>query len=300
MDVQGLFSGEFGVRAAELLGRVLPPRLGYSLADFLAERIASRRKSRIVRAVRANQWVAHGEKPAAAELDRIVRDALHHSARSVFELYHGLQHTSAAQERLVFDSSAELLLRRPEFADRGLVVASIHLGNFDLVLHLASLRGIKPLILTISDPRGGRRMELESRKRAGAVLLPASIPAFRKAIRHLERGGMVATGIDRPIADPRIRPMFFGRPASLPLHHVFLASRARVPVLLLATVRRPNGTHLVFASQPMEMQSDPDRETEARRNAETVLQAAEKFIGGAPAQWTVSLPVWPEILESVP
>ncbi len=295
IDWQRLIGSGFAVRAAAALGGLLPPALGFALADGIAAAIAARRTSRIVRAVRANQWVAGGETLGGAELDRATAEALRGTARSAYELYRGLRFPQEAQRLLVLDPGVERLVRRPDAAGRGLVVAGLHLGNFDLILHLLSLRGVKALILTIPDPRGGRRAEFESRERAGAVLLPASVPAFRNALRRLQQGGLVATGIDRPIPDPRIRPLFFGRPAALPLHHVFLAARARVPVVLLATLREPDGRHRVFASDPLEMDSDPDREREARRNGEKVLRAAEAFIRRAPAQWSVSLPVWPDV-----
>ena len=198
------------------------------------------------------------------------------------------------------DPSAGFLLQRPEYDERGLVVVSLHLGNFDLVLHSLSRQGIRPLVLTIPDPQGGRFLEFQSRKKSGANMIPGSFGALRQAIRHLRRGGYVATGIDRPIPQPRLRPRFFGRPASLPLHHIFLAIQAKVPVVVLATIRRPDGKHLVFASPKMEMEPHPDRETEILLNAERVLQIAAEYIRQAPTQWSESLPVWPDMLGQVP
>ncbi len=300
IDLQRLFGSAFAIRLAGIIGQTIPPRLGYALADFIADRIASRRNSKIVRAVRANQWVARGEGPGGEELDRAVREAFRHAACSVFELYRGLRHLREALASIELDPSARFLLKRPEFAERGLVLVSLHLGNFDLVLHILSMQSIRPMVLTIPDPRGGRRMEFESREKAGATLLPASVPAFLKAIRHLRRGGYVATGIDRPIPDPRLRPRFFGHPASLPLHHIFLALKANVPIRMLTTFRTPDGRHIVHASPPVEMEPHPDRDTEALQNAERVLRIAEGYIREAPAQWSVSLPVWPEMLGRVP
>ena len=300
IDWQRFISDEIGVRLARAMGRMLPPRLGYALAGIIADRIASNRNSRMVRAVRANQWVVRGEEPGGEGLDQAVREAFHHAARSIFELYRGLQHPQEALGSIELDASARLLLQSPEFGDRGLVLVGLHLGNYDLMLHTLSMQGIRPLVLTIPDPQGGRRVEFESREKAGANLLPASFPAFRKAIRHLQRGGYVATGIDRPIPDPRLRPQFFGHPAALPLHHIFLALKAKVPVMMLAAIRRPDGKHIILASEPMEMEPHPDRNTEALRNAERVLRVAEGFIRKAPAQWSVSLPVWPDVVDRVP
>jgi lauroyl/myristoyl acyltransferase len=299
-DVQGWFSGELGVRLAGLLGRTLPPRLGYALADFIADRIAASRNAGMVRAVRANQWVAGGEALEGKALDRAVRETFRHSARSIYDLHRGIQHPRKTQESIVMDAGARFLFRRPEFDKRGLVMASLHLGSFDLLLHMLCMGGMKPLVLTIPDPRGAHRMEFESRKKAGVNLLPASVGAIRKALRHLQRGGLVATGIDRPIPRPKIRPRFFGRPAALPLHYIFLALQADVPLMMMTTIRGPGGTHFVSTSPMMEMEPHPDREIEAQRNAEKVLRVAEEIIRKTPTQWTVPLPVWPEVLDRIP
>jgi lauroyl/myristoyl acyltransferase len=300
IDVQRIINGKIGVGLALLLGRVLPPQLGYPAADFIADRIASRRNSRIVRAVRANQWIARGGTLAGKDLDRAVRETFRNSARSIFDLYRDIQHPQEAWKSFDPDPGARELFARPEFTDRGLIVVSLHLGNFDLILHSMSLQGVKPLVLTIPDPQGGRRMEYDSRRQSGVKILPVSVGALRHALRHLQRGGFVATGIDRPISRPRLRPRFFGRPAALPVHYVFLARKAHVPVMVVATIRQPDGRRRVFSSPPMEMATHPDPETETLRNAEQVLAAAEGFIRRAPGQWSVSLPVWPEVMDRVP
>ena len=302
INLKVLASSEYSILLAGFLGRMLPPRLGYSLAEFVADRIASRRRSGVVRAVRANQWVCRGETLEGAELDQAVREALRHAARSVFGLYRGLQNPQAAIKSIVWDSpeTARFLLERPEFADRGLVLTSLHLGNFDLMLHILGMQGIKPLLLTLPNPKGARRVEFESRKKAGVKMLPGSAIAFRQSLRHLKRGGIVATGIDRPIPYPGIRPRFFGRPASLPLHHIYLAVKADVPILMLITIQQPDETHRIFSPDMLEMEPHPDRETALLRNAERLLGIAEGFIRRAPGQWSVSLPVWPEVLDSTP
>ncbi|MBN1439341.1 MAG: lysophospholipid acyltransferase family protein [Anaerolineales bacterium] len=299
-NLQGLVTGKIAIGLAALLARVLPPRLGYAAADFIADRIAALRTLPTVRAIRANQWVARGESLAGGDLDRAVRETLRNSARSIFDLYRFLQNPRAARRSIEMDPAARRLIRRPEFGERGLVVVSLHLGNFDLILHALSMEGVRPLILTIPDPQGGRRLEFDSRRKAGANILPMSFASLRQAVHHLEQGGFVATGIDRPVPDPQVRPLFFGRPAALPVHHIFLALKAKVPLTVLATVRRPDGKHYIHSSGLVEMDPHPDRETETLRNAEKVLRAAEGFIRRAPGQWSVSLPVWPEALELAP
>jgi len=299
-EIQQIINSSFGVSLVSALGRGIPPWLGYRLSDFAAERIAARRNSKVVRAVRANQWVISGEKLENAALDEAVRQTFRNAARSIFDLYHYIHDTAAIDRLIVIDQSIQQLFERREFGKCGLVVVGLHISSFDFVLQALHLRGIQPLVLTIPDPRGGRRVEFEMRKRTGMNLMPASVTTLRQAIKHLQQGGVVLTGIDYPIPDARYRPHFFGRPASLPTHHVYLAARAHVPVMIMVTNLQPNGRYTVITSEPIEMESHPDRQVEILRNAEKVLNIAETFIRKVPHQWTISLPVWPEALDQVP
>jgi lauroyl/myristoyl acyltransferase len=111
---------------------------------------------------------------------------------------------------------------------------------------------------------------------------------------------MVATGIDRPIPEPEACPRFFNRPAALPMHHIFLASKAHVPMIIAAANFQNDGTYHVFASDPIEMDSHPDPRVAMLQNAENVLRVGEEFIRRAPQQWSVPLPVWPQVMDLVP
>lgn len=299
-DLQQVIGSSMGVSLASGLGRSLPRRLGYALADIVADRIASRRDWGLVRAVRANQWVVRGETLEKAALDEAVRETLRHSARSIFDLYHYLHNPEAARRLITLDPAVERLARRPEFGGQGLMLVGLHLSSFDLVMQWACQQGMRPMILTLPDPQGGRRLEYEQRKRTGLNLVPASLEALRHGVRHLHQGGLVLTGIDRPVPDPSARPRFFGRPAALPLHHIYLATKARVPVIIMAPQLQADGRYHLLASDPIVMEPHPDRKAEMLRNAENVLGLAERFIRAAPQQWSISLPVWPEALALTP
>ena len=300
IDLQQVINSSLSLRLVSSLARRLSPRLGYRIAYGLAGHIARRRDSILVRALRANQWVVNGEKLEGDALDNLVRDTLRSSAHSLFDLYHYGHDFEATRQRIIFDSSFQRVSGRAEFEVRGLMIAGLHLSNFDLVLQWLCQDGIKPLVLTLAKPQGGRQVEYEIRKQMGINLLPASVGAFRQALKYLQRGGMVLTGIDRPIEKPDVCPRFFGRPAALPIHHVFLARKARVPVLVTVTYLQQDGKYRVYASEPIEMDSCRDPDEAALRNAEKILAVAEQFIRRAPWQWSVPLPVWPQVLPLLP
>ena len=300
INLQRINDSPFIISLISTLGRALPLQVGHSLADFAAGQIANRRDSKLVRAVRTNQWVVRGESLEKDALDRAVLETLRHSARSIFDLYHYIQNPEATRQLFVLDSTTRQLVQRPEFDRRGLMLVGLHLSSFDLALHWLYRLGLRPLVLTIPDPQGGRRSEYERRKRTGINLVPGSIGAIRQAFRFLQLGGVVVTGIDRPVPGQKVCPRFFGRPAALPMEHIFLATKAHVPVMVIVTNLQPDGKYHLLTSELIEMDSHPNREVEALQNAEKVLGVAKPFIQQAPQQWTISLPVWPEILDLVP
>jgi phosphatidylinositol dimannoside acyltransferase len=287
IDLQQVINSPQSLRLVSSLAQRLPPRLGHRLASDLADQIVRRRDSQIVRAVRANQWVVNGEKLEGDAMDRVVRATLRNTAHSLFDLYHYSHDMEATRQRIVFDSSFQK-------------IAGLHLSNFDLVLQFLCWDGMQGLVLTLPEPKGGRRLEYEIRKRIGMNLLPASVGSFRQALKHLQQGGLVLTGIDRPIENPAVYPRFFGRPAALPIHHIFLASKARVPVVITATYLWQDGKYHILASDPIDMDPYPNLDEALLRNAEKVLAVAEESIRRAPQQWTVPLPVWPQVMNLMP
>ena len=300
ISLQQVLNSSLSLRVVSALAQNLSPQAGYCVAGLVARRLARQRDSQVVRAVRANQWVIRGEPLRGETLDCAVAETLQHAARCIFDLYHYMTRPDAASQRIVLEPSFQQLLQRSEFDRRGLIIIGLHMSNFDLVLHWVSHRGLRPLAVTIPNPQGGRQAEYEMRKRMGIALLPASVGALRQAIRYLQKGGMVLTGMDRPISDPEVYPRFFGQPAALPLHHIFLATKAQVPVAIAVTNLFEDGKYHVSLSDKIELDHHSDPDLELLLNAEQVLKVAEPFIRQFPGQWLVPLPVWPQLMDLVP
>lgn len=300
IDLQSLINSQLGFRAVSFLGRTTPPVIGYKVADLVAEWLATQRNSDVIQAIRTNQWVVRGAGPGKETLDQAVVDTLKSIAHSLYSLYHYIDKPEAIQPMVDLDPTARELVQRPEFGDRGLMLVGLHLSSFDLILQSMCMQGFKAFVLTIPDPKNGRQLEYEMRKRTGMNLVPASVSAMRQAVNHLERGGVVLTGIDRPVLNANTRPRFFGKSACLPVHHISLARRAGVPVVIVSARRGTDGCYHVRTSEPIEMNAYADHETDILQNAERVLQEAEKYISQAPEQWSISLPVWPDLKGYVP
>ena len=206
IDLQQIINNPFTVRLAFFLGKWIPPCIGYPLCTFTGDWAATRRDSNVTRAIRANQWVARGANLGKEMLDKAVQETLKNNIRDLYLLYHYVQNPEATQRLIQLDGFAHQLMQRPEFAERGLVIVGLHLSGFDLILQSICRQGLKPMVLTIPDPQGGRLIEYEMRKKTGMNLIPASLSTLRQAGRHLEQGGMVLTGMDHPLHNSKYSP----------------------------------------------------------------------------------------------
>lgn len=299
-DSRRVINSSFGVRLAAFLADVMPAGLGYRITDFLADRVAGRRSWALVRAVRANQWVVSGKALAGADLDKQVKLTFRNTARSIFDLHRDIKKAQVVNRLIAEDNALKSLLQRPKYAERGLVVAGLHMSNFDFILQAGFLLGANALVLTLPEIQGGYQQQFEMRRRTGMDLVPASFSGLKRSIEHLKLGGWVLTGMDRPVENPPFRPAFFGQPAALPVHHIYLTLKARVPLIVGSALRLEDGSYRFVVSEPLEMQPGSDRENEILLNAEAACKVAEGFISKAPEQWSMSFPVWPEALDQIP
>jgi lauroyl/myristoyl acyltransferase len=300
IDLQQVINSRLGVSLVSVLGRLIPPKMGYHLCNLIADWLATQHHSGVIQAIRANQWVIRGANLDKEALDTAVREVLRNNARSLYDLYHYMENPKAMQRMIRLNAATRALIERPQFGERGLVIVGLHLSSFDLMLQWLVRQGIKVMVLTLPDPRGGREIEYATRKKMGMHLVPTSVSALRQAVRYLQQGGIVLTGADRPIPDARVCPKFFSRPAPLPVHHAYLASRARVPVMIMAALQQADGKYHSLNSELIELEESSDPTKGSIRNAETVLQKAEEFIRLDPDQWSMHLPVWPELLGKIP
>jgi lauroyl/myristoyl acyltransferase len=299
-DARKIINTPFGLNFAYLIGRYTPYSLGYRIALFVADWISARKDWKLVRAARCNQWVAYDGQLDGRALSKVVGKNFRSIACSIIDLYHNEDNPAAFLRIIEPDPIAIQLVQRPEFSDRGLVIAGIHMSNFDMAFQAGGLAGIKAITITLPELNAAYQKQLDMRVKKGLYFLQASVGTLKHAVDHLRAGGLIITGIDRPDDSYLYRPKFFGRPAAVPIHHIFLALKSHVPIIVAAIHRQSDGKYHFLFSEPIEMQPHPDRNTEILLNAETILQVAEGFIRRDPSQWAMTFPVWPEAMNQVP
>jgi phosphatidylinositol dimannoside acyltransferase len=305
LDIQEIINGRIGVGLGYALGQMMPPSLGESLAVWAGKFLAARKGMPMVRAARTNQWVVSGESLRGESLDAAVAETFSHTALSIYRFYRSFKNPEAMRKQVIFPEKLKEIIQETLDSKRGLIVTGVHLGNFDLVLQSIAQQveeggDLKWLALGVPQPGKGYELQNDFRRQNGVKVIPASMAAIKAAAQMLDEGGIVVSGLDRPIPEAKYRPHFFGRPASVPVLHIPLALRAKAPVVVTGSILKPDGAHQIFISDYLMMKSYDSRQEEIVFNAEAVLEIAEGYIKQAPHQWAMFYPVWPEALDETP
>ena len=175
-----------------------------------------------------------------------------------------------------------------------------HFSNYDLAARAAAISGLCMQVLSYPNPGRSYRWQNQYRNFEGIEVTPISISSLRIAVKRLENGGTILTGIDRPNGNNSCRPTFFGKPASLPTGYIRLAIKTGVPISVILCSSTPEGRYRLSVSDPITMIKRRDPVEEEKMNAEVVLSGIEVLIKNDPGHWSMFYPVWPEVMKDLP
>lgn len=280
------------------LGRVLPRKVGLSIASLVGTIWGSLKGIPIIKAIRANQWILHNQQLTKKELDRIPKVVFRSAAKCFFDYFYYFSRPDKLEETLYFSPEAKAAIKRIG-DNKPCVVVCPHLSNFDLMGYALSLYGVKVQVLTYPKPVATYQMQNKLRGSFGMTITPMNLSAFRQARRSLREGGSILTGLDRPLGKghrEKYQPNFFGHPAHLPVAYVRMALEANAPVFVFAAAYLADGKYYLEGSPPIWMEPKDNLEDEILSNAHKVLKAAEVIIKKYPQQWAMFYPVWPQFL----
>lgn len=297
MNLQDILNSRASVAFALGLSKILPPSVGYPLSRWIADLIYSRKTSKPVKAVRSNQWVIHNKNLSPETLEQKVQNVFRNTSRSLYDFYHYLHDPKMVMDLVEFDTSFKTAFDLARREETGTFFVAPHISNFDMIARAIVLRGLPIHILSYPQPSGGYRWQNDLRALPDLKITPVSINAIQQASQTIRNNRTVITGVDRPLPDKdsKYMPRFFGIPSAMPVFHIRLALKHKIPITVLGASRRSDGSCIVWASDPIPMQQHSDLIYETIRNAENVLNAIAEFICKAPEQWAMFYPVWPGI-----
>ena len=301
MNFQTFFSSKIGIKLAIWLSRTLSPQQAEMIIKRVVYLISLKRNAPLIRSIRANQSVIRNIDFDSPVLDDVVYQVLFRAARGYYDLYRTLtKEPEMIKEKISFRPELSSLLTQAAAKKRAVVISIIHTSNFDLAAAAFVGSGLDIQMLTYANPTDGHQLQNTFRKSDGYVVTPTSKPALKMALKRLQAGGMILTGIDRPLpvrAQNSKQVTFFGRPTSLPTGHIRLAMSSNALLVFLYTERTGEGEYLIEMHPPMELILTGNRQKDIRTNAEKLLAIAEEKIRAKPEEWMIFNPVWPQVLS---
>jgi len=258
--------------------RLLPPAAGEKLLRTAALRCGRWRGLRREVVRRQIAEVFPGE-PAAGR-DRLASDVYGHLARTVVEVFRADPDALLRQVRI--DPGWEAV-DRALAQGRGAIVATAHLGNFELGGRVLAARY---RLLDVVKPQRNRRFErhLSRLRNHHGIATVTMDRAGRPVLEHLAAGGLVSLLVDQDAGAAGLPLDFLGRPASTWPGAARFALRTGSPVIPMAIVREAEG-HVLRIGEVIEVEpaaADPDRVSELMTRIST---AVESFIRRHPEQW---------------
>ena len=149
-------------------------------------------------------------------------------------------------EHVVIEPAAWACFEAARAQGKGVLIATAHLGNWELMAAALARRTSFAAIAAAPKPSPLIRWLAQTRAALGVQTL--TVGQAREAARQLQAGGVVALFIDQRTRE-RSRPvMFMGRPAPTPLTFERLTALSGSPTLLVWTAR-VEGVHRVFAEE---------------------------------------------------
>ncbi len=264
-------------------------RVGVGLLGFLPaawSRALLEQAGRL--AVRHRWWradVAEAQLSAAfpdlepADRARLLQDLFRHLALTVHEVFVRPPDPDWACVSGGWDPLEKTLAR-----GRGLILASLHCGNFELCGRVIARRCE---LLDVVKPQRNRLFDryLDRMRRRGGI---ATVPVDRSGpavLAHLRKGGVVSLLLDQDAGDKGVVVDFLGRPASTWSGAARLSLQTGCPVLPVCLVRDPaEGHRLRFGSliDPGELPGDL---REVRALTALITRRLETFVREHPEQW---------------
>jgi lauroyl/myristoyl acyltransferase len=299
MSLKSIISSPRTMRWSMHLSQHSPERLGPHVAR-LAASIVGWFKPAVYQVVHANLRQVLGPDTSPEALDQVTRRVFYNFIRNYIDLFRALRLPQEELATLVeLSPESEAIARSFANMQRGTVLVSLHLGNFDLAGQVLANRAPAFQVISLPDPPPGFQWLNEVRHRSGAKITPLSSTALREAIGLLRSGGVVCVAGDRPVSELDRPVPFFGRPARVPSGHVRLTLQTGADLVIAHSIfSQETQKHVVHLAPPLEMIRTGNRKEDVWLNMRQVLDALEEVIRRCPEQWYMFVPVWPELLNA--
>lgn len=295
MGTKAFFTKKWPTRLGYFIAKWAPPFLGRMIVGVLA-RVAVYLKPDVYWTSLDNYKHIYKNK-SPLELHHIVYKQYFNSLRCYYELFHnigrGRTEVQYFKPPVKITPDTMTYINEALASGRGLLILGCHMANFDLSgIGLSQYLPMPVQALSLASPPPGFEFFNQIRAYGHGVITPINADNLRKAMARLKQGGIVLTGVDRPIGEGDEPVTFFGETAHLPTGYIRIALLSNCLVMTTAFFYL-NNEYWIEGNAPLEMIRTGERERDVKVNVDRILAEIEIFIKKDPTQWMMFLPVWP-------
>ena len=177
--------------------------------------------------------------------------------------------------------------------NRGAIIISAHMGNWEMALQFASCRAASPFTVVAQRMRNPWVDRLADRLRTrfgiNVVYKKGALPEMIQALR---RGHMLGLMIDQSRRKQGVDVSFFGRQATATPAAALVAMRCKSPVLPVFSFRDADGQLTIRVMPPLSLQRTKDLRSDLRANTQIMIRAVEEIVREHPEDWFWILRPW--------
>jgi uncharacterized protein len=204
-------------------------------------------------------------------------------------------------DNLLGESTGWEHLVRAREQNRGVLLLTPHLGNWEFGAPWLTRHGIELQVVTLAEPGAGftqLRQAARARWNIQTVVIGEDPFAFVEIIRRLEAGAIIALLVDRPPPPTAVEVQLFGQPFFASVAAAELA-RASGCVLLPVYLSRSQNKYAAHVLPPIPYDRAALRDRVARQKlTQETITVFEPIIRQHLDQWFHFVPVWPSEREA--
>jgi KDO2-lipid IV(A) lauroyltransferase len=186
-------------------------------------------------------------------------------------------------------------LRDVSSQQRGFIVVSAHLGNWEIGLQALSCILNQPVTAVAKRFKNNRfeRLLHGIRTRFGNTILykKKSLAAMTQVLRY---GGVLGILVDMARRKDGVDINFFGKKATATPAVAMLALRYRCPVIPMFCIRESDGGLDIYAEPAVAMRRSNDLRADLVENTQRITDVVERMIRQHPEQWQWLMKRWKE------
>jgi KDO2-lipid IV(A) lauroyltransferase len=193
------------------------------------------------------------------------------------------------------DTGGAHLLEDMHREKRGAVLATGHMGYWQIAPFLMAQKSYAPLTMAMAEEpnQGTAELEAHFRSRLRIVYTSRSPLALVELARLVGQGELVGMQLDRHTGGAHTLVDFFGQPAPFPTGPATLARATRAPLIPVFMLARPDRRVCdFFVGEPIIVAQTRDREADVVDATRRLVAIYERYVAAYPEQWFNFFDFW--------